>query len=203
MSGMNMSVPTMSSTSLFLEKERWPQSWPTTNHCSPGCGEPWVAVQGWMPGAARRAQPPRWPSPRRHPPKASTHPGQRGARQGPGKGQQRGGADGDEVQGGGERRNGGGHRAPCLPHVELENLRQRGTLQPVMRRASRALCRPTAANLAFAGAGLQRQLVSRRSRTEAGMVLMMSCSVTSSGSSLPMDLKPNSLARAARCSSLR
>lgn len=30
---MNMMVPTMSSTSLFLEKERWPQSWPTTNHC--------------------------------------------------------------------------------------------------------------------------------------------------------------------------
>jgi hypothetical protein len=29
---MNMSVPTMSSTSLFLEKERWPQSWPITNH---------------------------------------------------------------------------------------------------------------------------------------------------------------------------
>jgi len=28
--GANMRVPTMSSRSLFLEKVRWPQSWPTT-----------------------------------------------------------------------------------------------------------------------------------------------------------------------------
>jgi hypothetical protein len=31
MSGMNISVPTMSSTRLFLWNERWPASWPTTN----------------------------------------------------------------------------------------------------------------------------------------------------------------------------
>ncbi len=34
MSGMNISVPTMSSTSLFLLKLRCPASCPTTNSCA-------------------------------------------------------------------------------------------------------------------------------------------------------------------------
>ena len=125
MSGMNMIVPTMSSTRLFLWNERCPASWPTTNHWrgerrgggstlgrvpqSPSCQPMHQCPRPTLP-----------PPPRPRPPLRSTHPSESRPRECPRKGEHVPGRDRDEVE---ASRHGDDGRQDCAPSLAVIQLK--------------------------------------------------------------------------------